>query len=382
MNNSPNTLTPDSREGMAPFAKSRFQVAWEQFRKHQLAVFGALILFAMYVGAIFSPFISPYGLTEYSTSNITRFHPPTQVRFFDEKGALTAPFVYATKSDLDMVTFAQTYIEQKDIKCPVRFFVSRPEQPYNLFFVIPTSIRLFAVDQPCNIFLMGADLYGRDVFTRLWYGAAVSLTIGIFAVTLSTIIGLIMGGLAGYYGGWIDNFVMRFIEIIGAIPGLFLLLTLTSVLPQDINPLLVFYSIIFLLGLIGWGGLARTVRSQISALRESDMVQAATALGAREARIIAVHMLPITFSLLIVGLSLGIPGAILAESGLSFLGKGIREPYSSWGSMIAQAQEGGFSSIAYRPWMLIPGFFIVIAVLCWQFLGDGLRDALDPRKRQ
>ncbi|MFN3265875.1 MAG: ABC transporter permease [Deinococcales bacterium] len=375
------SFSTDTREGMAPVAKSRMQVAWEQFRKHQLAVFGGMILFAMYVGAIFAPFIGPYGLAEYSTTNITRFHPPTQVHFFDE-GRLTAPFVYATKQELDMQTFAQTYVTQKDIKCPVRFFVSRPDQPYHLFFLIPANIRLFGVDKPCNIFLMGADLYGRDVFTRLWYGAAVSLTIGIFAVALSTILGLIFGGLAGYYGGWIDNLIMRLIEVIGAIPGLFLLLTLTSVLPQDIDPLLVFYSIIFLLGVIGWGGLARTVRSQISALRESDMVQAAVSLGAKEARVIAVHMLPITFSLLIVGLSLGIPGAILAESGLSFLGRGIREPYSSWGSMINQAQEGGFASIAYRPWMLIPGFFIVIAVLCWQFLGDGLRDALDPRKRQ
>lgn len=376
------TISADSREGMAPFSKTRLQVAWEQFRKHQLALFGAIILFAMYIGAIFSPFIGPYGLSEYSTTNITRFHPPTRIEFFNENGGLTVPFVYATKQELDPVTFAQDYVPQKDFKCPVRFFVPRPDQPYKLFFFIPMNVRLFGVEQPCNIFLMGADLYGRDVFTRLWYGAAVSLTIGIFAVTLSTAIGLILGGLAGYYGGWVDNLVMRFVEIIGAIPGLFLLLTLTSVLPQDIDPILVFYSIIFLLGLIGWGGLARTVRSQISALRESDMVQAATALGAKEIRIIGIHMLPITFSLLIVGLSLGIPGAILAESGLSFLGRGIREPYSSWGSMIAQAQEGGFASIAYRPWMLIPGFFIVLAVLCWQFLGDGLRDAFDPRKRQ
>jgi peptide/nickel transport system permease protein len=376
------SISADSREGMAPVAKSRLQVAWEQFRKHQLALFGGMILFAMYIGAIFAPFIGPYGLAEYSTTNITRFHPPTQVHFFDENGGLTAPYVYATKQELDPVTFAQNFVPQKDIKCPVRFFVSRPDQPYQLFFLIPTNIRLFGVDQPCNIFLMGADLYGRDVFTRLWYGAAVSLTIGVFAVTLSTMLGLIFGGLAGYYGGWVDNLIMRLIEVIGAIPGLFLLLTLTAVLPQDIDPLLVFYGIIFLLGMIGWGGLARTVRSQISSLRESDMVQAATSLGAKEARIIGVHMLPITFSLLIVGLSLGIPGAILAESGLSFLGRGIREPYSSWGSMISQAQEGGFASITYRPWMLIPGFFIVIAVLCWQFLGDGLRDAFDPRKRQ
>ncbi len=379
---STSSLNPDAREGMAPYAKSRTQVVWEQFRKHQLALFGGMILLAMYIGTIFSPFISPYGLAEYSTSNITRFHPPTRVHFFDESGRLTAPFVYATKQDLDPVTFAQTFIDQKDIKCPVQFMMPRPDQPYNLFFLIPTNIRLFGVSQPCNIFIMGADLYGRDVFSRLWYGAAVSLTIGIFAVTLSTTLGLIFGGIAGYYGGWVDNVIMRLVEIIGAIPSLFLLLTLTSVLPQDLDPILVFYGIIFLLGFIGWGGLARTVRSQISALRESDMVQAATSLGAKEARIIGIHMLPITFSLLIVNLSLGIPSAILAESGLSFLGKGIREPYSSWGSMINQAQEGGFASIIYRPWMLIPGFFIVLAVLCWQFLGDGLRDAFDPRKRQ
>ncbi len=361
-------------------AKSRFQVTWEQFRKHQLAVFGAIILGALYIGALFAGFIAPYGLSEYSTDTITKFHPPTRVHFVKD-GQLVAPFVYATRFETDPVSFAQTFTETS-IACPIQFFVRRSSQPYLLFFLIPSDLRLFAVDPPCHVFLLGADYYGRDVFTRLWFGAGISLTIGLFAVSLSTLLGLIFGGLAGYYGGWVDNAIMRLIEIIGAIPGLFLLLTLTALLPQSLDPILVFYGIIFLLGAIGWGTLARTVRSQIMALRESDMIQAATALGASEARVIAVHMLPTSFSLLIVGLSLGIPAAILAESGLSFLGRGIREPASSWGLMIAQAQEGGFASIAYRPWVLIPGFFIVLTVLSWQFLGDGLRDALDPRKRQ
>jgi peptide/nickel transport system permease protein len=365
-----------------PVSKTRLQVAWEQFRKHQLALFGSIILFGLYVGAIFAPFISPYGLTEYSTTAITKFHPPTRVHFVDDSGTPSWPFVYATKRATDPNTFLQVFTEDKTQKCPIQFFYNRPDQPYNLFLFIPMTVRLFGVDKPCNVFLMGADLYGRDILTRLWYGSSVSLTIGIFAVALSTVLGLILGGLAGYYGGWIDNIIMRLVEIISAIPSLFLLLTFTAILPQDLDPLLVFYGIIFLLGILGWGGLARTVRSQVSALRESDMVQAATSLGASEPRIIGIYMLPVTFSLLIVGLSLGIPGAILAESGLSFLGKGIREPYSSWGTMINQAQEGGFSSITDRPWVLIPGFFIVLAVLCWQFLGDGLRDAFDPRKRQ
>ncbi|NJK44508.1 MAG: ABC transporter permease [Pleurocapsa sp. SU_196_0] len=187
----------------------------------------------------------------------------------------------------------------------------------------------------------GATVTDGDIFTRIWFGAQISLTIGIFAVFLSQILAFTFGGLAGYYGGWVDNTIMRFVEILGAIPGLILLITLTSILPQNLDPILVFYGIVFFLGLIGWGGGARTIRSQILALKEVDYVQAANALGAREARIIGVHMLPTTFSLVIVGLSLAIPGFILTEAVLSFIGRGIREPYSSWGLMLNNAQEGG-----------------------------------------
>jgi peptide/nickel transport system permease protein len=365
-------------------SKSQGQVVWEQFTKHQLAVFGGLILMALYLGALFAPFISPYGLSEYSTSDISKFHPPTRVYFVNpDNGLPTWPFVYRTKRDVNMETFVTEFQEDRTQgRFPVKFFVSRPEQPYNLFGFIPMNVRLFGVDAPARIFILGADSYGRDVFTRIWYGAQISLTIGIFAVALSTTLAFIFGGLAGYYGGWVDNIIMRAVEILSAIPGLILLITLTSILPQSLDPILVFYGIVFFLGIIGWGGSARTIRSQILALREVDYVQAATALGAKEARIIGFHMLPVTFSLSIVGLSLAIPGFILTEAVLSFIGRGIREPYSSWGLMLNNAQEGGFASINSRPWMLIPGFFIVLAVLCWNFLGDGLRDAFDPRKRQ
>jgi peptide/nickel transport system permease protein len=378
----PNVL-PDAQQ-ISTKSKTQRQVVWEQFRKHQLAVFGGIILLAMYIGALFAPFIGPYGLSEYSTSEITKFHPPTKVHFIDpETGQLSAPFVYKTKRDVNLETFVTEFQEDRaQGKFPIKLFVSRPDQPYNLFGVIPMNVRLFGVDEPARIFLLGADSYGRDVFTRIWYGAQISLTIGIFAVFLSQILAFTFGGLAGYYGGWVDNIIMRFVEILGAIPGLILLITLTSILPQNLDPILVFYGIVFFLGLIGWGGGARTIRSQILALKEVDYVQAANALGAREARIIGVHMLPTTFSLVIVGLSLAIPGFILTEAVLSFIGRGIREPYSSWGLMLNNAQEGGISSITDRPWVLIPGFFIVLAVLCWNFLGDGLRDAFDPRKRQ
>lgn len=377
---------PSSAELVIPNAKSKSQrqVVWEQFTKHQLAVFGGIILMAMYIGALFAPFISPYGLSEYSTSDITKFHPPTQVYFFDPETNLPSlPFVFKTKRDVNMETFVTEFQEDRTQgKFFVKLFVSRPEQPYTLFGFIPMNVRLFGVDEPARVFLLGADSYGRDVFTRIWYGAQISLTIGIFAVFLTTILGFIFGGLAGYYGGWVDNIIMRAVEILGAVPGLILLVTLTSVLPQSLDPILVFYCIVLFLGVIGWGGNARSIRSQILALREVDYVQAATALGAKEARIIGVHMLPVTFSLTIVGLSLAIPGFILTEAVLSFIGFGIREPYSSWGLMLNNAQEGGFASINSRPWVLIPGFFIVLAVLCWNFLGDGLRDAFDPRKRQ
>jgi peptide/nickel transport system permease protein len=364
-------------------SKSQWQVVWEQFRKHQLAVFGGLLLGALYIGAIFAPMISPYGYDEYSTSQITKYHPPTKIYFQDpETGALERPFVFATRQETNLTTFLTDYVEDRSTKYYIQFFVSRPDRPYRLLGFIPMNTRLFYVESPARIYIAGADFFGRDIFSRIWYGAQISLTIGIFSVFLAYLLGLVFGGIAGYYGGWIDNMIMRLVEIIGAIPELFLLIIMTALLPKELDPILVFFGVVFILGVIGWGGLARIVRSQILALRDVEYVQAATALGAKDLRLIWRHMLPSTASYIIVSLSLAIPGFILAESGLSFIGRGIREPYSSWGLMLNDVTEGGFASFTLRPWVLIPGFFIVIAILCWNFLGDGLRDAFDPRKRQ
>jgi peptide/nickel transport system permease protein len=363
--------------------KSQWQVVWEQLKKHQLAIFGGILLTALYIGAIFAPIIAPYGYDEYSTSQITKYHPPTKVYFFDPvTGNLDRPFIYETKQGLDPVTFLSTYNEDRSKKYYVQFFVSRTDRPYNLLGFIPMNLRLFYVESPAKIFIAGADFFGRDIFSRIWYGAQISLTIGIFSVILAYSLGLIFGGLAGYYGGWIDNLIMRLVEVISAIPELFLLIILTALLPKELDPIFVFFGVVFILGAIGWGGLARIVRSQILSLRDVEYVQAATALGARDSRLIWRHMLPSTATYIIISLSLAIPGFILAESGLSFIGRGIREPYSSWGLMLNDVTEGGFSSFTLRPWVLIPGFFIVVTILCWNFLGDGLRDAFDPRKRQ
>ncbi len=365
--------------------QSQAQVVWQQLRKHQLAVLGAILLGVLYIGAIFAPMIAPYGYDEYSTdiTKITKYHPPTRVYFVDPStGGLDRPYIYPTKLVLNPTTFTTDYTEDRTQKVYLQFFVSRPDRPYRLLGIIPMNLRLFYVPSPNRIFLAGADFFGRDVFSRIWFGAQISLTIGLISVFVVYILGLVIGGIAGYYGGWIDNLLMRLVEVISAVPDLFLLIILTSLLPKELDPIFVFFGVVFMLGFINWGGLARVVRSQMLSLRDVEYVQAATALGAPDTRLILRHMLPSTASYVIVSLSLAIPNFILAESGLSFIGRGIREPYSSWGLMLNDVTEGGFASFTLRPWVLLPGFFIVLAILAWNFVGDGLRDAFDPRKRQ
>ncbi len=380
-----NVNTPTVPKEQQARSKSLTQIAWESFRKHQLAMLGSIILGAMYIGSIFAPFIAPYGMAEYSTSNITRDQPPSTVYFRDpETGALSWPFVYPVKSELDQTSFETKYTEDRSQKFPIKFFYSRGEGAGQgkLFGLIPINVHLFGVDDPARIYILGSDNYGRDIFSRIMYGSQISLTIGIVANLGAFILGMIFGGIAGYFGGWVDNIVMRLTEVLSALPTLILLPTLIALLPKDLNPILVFYGVVAALSLLAWGDLARVIRSQIFSIREQDYAQAAIALGASEARVIFRHILPATFTYLIVSASLAIPGYILAESALSFIGYGIREPQASWGLMLQAAQETGFAALVLRPWLLVPGFFIVLAVLCWNFVGDGMRDAFDPKKRQ
>ncbi|WP_038045596.1 ABC transporter permease [Thermus caliditerrae] len=444
---------------------SRTQLVLRQFRKHRLAVWGGRILLVLYLMAAFAGFFSPYDPNYYELYPPKGHHPPTRIYFVDpETGKLSRPFVYATKRSIDPVTLQPRYEEDPSQgKFYLRFFVRTPDQPYTIFKVFRSDLRLFGVEAPGRIFLMGTDNFGRDLFSRVVYGGQVSLTIGILSALVSFALGLLLGGIAGYFSGrpfalslppkvwrgvgsvlgplslvlWVavalgvlylawsfvrlspgkdwfsygvdglvlalgvgaalavlwrvfreplrldpDDLIMRTVEIIAAIPSLFLLISLRAVFPTNVDPLLTFYLVVGLLGFIGWGGLARVVRGIVLSVREMDYVQAARALGASDGRIIARHVLPATASYVIVSLSLTIPGFILGESGLSFLGLGVTEPYTSWGLLLQAAQQGGFASFTDRPWVLWPGFFIFLSVLSWNFLGDGLRDALDPRRRQ
>lgn len=362
-------------------AQSQMQIAWRQFRKHRLALVGGNILLVLILIAVFAPFLAPYGLNVYSREQITRFQPPTPIQFRDpDTGGFTRPFVYQYTEELDLETFENAFVPDLETRYPIRLFASGA--PYKILGFIPGNLHLFGVEDPGRIFLFGADSLGRDLFSRTMYASQISLTIGLAATALTFGIGVILGGVAGYFSGWVDEVIMRLIEVVSAIPSLFLLLSLRALFPIDMNPILILYIVILILALIGWGTLARVVRSQLLSTRELDYIQAARSLGAQPNRIILKHMLPSVYTYLIVSLSLTIPSFILAESGLSFLGLGVAEPYASWGSLLTQAQDGGFASITTRPWVLIPGFFIVVTITSFQLLGDGLRDAFDPRKRQ
>ena len=364
----------------APRAQSQWQVAWKQFRRNRLAQWGGLGLILLYLMALFAPFLAQDGLSSYSTSNLVPNHPPTPIHWRDPSGEVRGPFVYQYTQQLNLDTFVNEY-KPSDQKCPVKFFAKG--EPYKLFGLIPADRHLFGTGNPeCKVYLMGGDNLGRDFFTRVLYASQISLTIGVAAVFISYLIGAIMGSVAAFFGGWVDNLIMRFVEVLASIPDLFLIILLVSLFPANINPLVRLYIVLGALAFVNWGGIARTVRGQLLAEREKDHVMAASALGASNGRIMFRHMLPSMTTLFIVNLSIAIPASILTESGLSFLGIGAVEPYASWGSLLNKAQEGGFSSFTSRPWVLIPGFFIVFTVLCWQLVGDGLRDAFDPRKRQ
>jgi peptide/nickel transport system permease protein len=376
-------------------SKSQARIVWEQFKKHNVALFGLGVLVIMYLMAAFAGFLAPYGMNEYRRSPSAAFVPPMNVNWTDpETGGLTRPFVYAYTSGRDPITRQQVWLEDTEgPRYPIQFFVRRPTQPYKILGIWTSDLRLFGVEEPGRIFLWGTNNLGKDLFTRVMYGAQVSLTIGVLAVWVSLILGLVLGVVAGFYGGLVDDFIMRLVEVFDAIPGLFLLIVLATLLKDPRNPLAqlfglqmtsaqTFLMIVVVLGFVGWGGIARTIRSLVFSLREMDYAAAAKALGASETRVMFRHLLPGTASYVMVVLTLAIPGFILAEVGLSFLGLGPSELDSaSWGILLRDATARGVS-IQFVPWLLIPGIPIFIAVLAWNLVGDGLRDAFDPKKRR
>ena len=298
-------------------------------------------------------------------------------------------YVYAVKRHVDPVTFRKTYIEDRSDVVPLRLFARG--QPYKLWGLIPwdrhfLGVNLQAYRQahggaagdhgPPTFYLLGGDKFGRDVFSRILYGARVSLSVGVLGILVTFVLGLVIGGVSVYVGGATDNFIQRSIEIINAFPKLPLWLALAALMPTDWSALQVYFGITVVLSLLGWTGLARVVRGKILSLREEDYVVAARLLGAGPARILFRHLLPGFTSHIIVSLTLSVPGMILGETSLSFLGLGLRPPVVSWGVMLQDAMN--IQAAASYPWLLLPTAFIVVTVLCYNFLGDGLRDAADP----
>ena len=303
------------------------------------------------------------------------FHPPQRLHWMSpRRGFHLRPFVRDTEL-ADRETFQ--YKEDPSSEMPVRVFVHGA--PYQLFGLIPTDRHLYGVDSPGQMFLFGTDSFGRDVLSRLLYGAQISLTVGLVGIAISFTLGLLLGGIAGYFGGIADTVNMRVTELLLSIPSLYLIIALRAVFPVDLPSRQIYLGIVGILAFIGWAGLARVIRGLVLSMRRSDFVAAAEALGFGRLRIIARHVLPNTMSYVIVAATLSIPGYILGEVVLSFLGVGVQEPSASWGNMLNQARS--IRALTSFPWLLlVPGTAIFLTVMAFNFLGDGLRDALDPRR--
>lgn len=356
------------------YLASQWRLMWWRFKKHKLAIISGIVLMIFYTIALFTEFIAPYDPHKYDVRYV--FCPPQKIRFIDETGFHLRPFVYGYRLEIDPVTLRRIYIIDKNKKYPIYFFVRGSE--YKLFGIWKTDIHLFGVKEG-HIFLSGTDGMGRDLFSRIIYGTRISTTIGLVGVFLSFVFGIIIGGFSGYYGGMIDNFIQRLIEVIRSVPTLPLWMALSAALPPNWSPIRVYFGITIILSLIGWTGLARVVRSKFLSLREEDFIIAARIAGASESRIIFRHMLPSFLSYIIASLTLAIPDMIIGETALSFLGLGIRPPAISWGVLLQDAQN--IRSVALSPWLLLPVIFVVIVVLAFNFVGDGLRDAADPYAR-
>ncbi|NLF15568.1 MAG: ABC transporter permease [Anaerolineaceae bacterium] len=356
---------------------SQWQLMWWKFRRHKMAMAGGLFVALMYFIAVFCEFLAPYPLDMRDSTHVTA--PPQLLRWIDSEGKIhLRPFVYGLKEHIDPYTWRRTFTTDPAQISPVYLFVRRGE--YEFWGLKATNLHLFGVKgEKETLFLLGTDSLGRDLYSRILYGARISLSVGLLGVLISLIIGSVLGGVSGYYGGVIDNLLQRVIELLRSIPQIPLWMALAAALPPGLPPQQTYFGITLVLSIIGWTGLARVTRGKILSLRDEDFVMAAKICGTSEGRIIVSHLLPSFFSYLIVSVTLSIPGMVMGETSLSFLGLGMRPPFTSWGVLLSEAQNIG--NIAHRPWMLLPALFLIATVFAFNFLGDGLRDAADPYSR-
>lgn len=373
---SPAPFDPYAVEAMTPeqeryFMASQWRMMWWKLRRHRLAVISGALLLFMYLVAAFCDFLAPYGLQTRNTDFI--FAPPQRIHLW-HRGEFVGPFTYGFDYRLDMRNLKRVYTENTERVYPVRFFCRG--ESYRLLGLFETDRHLICPGEGGTLFLLGTDRLGRDLLSRILYGAQISLTIGLLGVAVSFILGMVIGGIAGYYGGWTDVIVQRAIEVIQSFPQIPLWMALAAILPVTWSPLLVYFGITIILALIHWTDLARAVRSKLLSLREEDFCTAAVLMGASPARVIGRHLLPSFMSHLIASATLAIPGMILGETALSFLGLGLRPPITSWGVLLNEAQN--INVVALYPWLMLPVVPVILVVLAFNFLGDGLRDAADP----
>ncbi len=362
-------MTAEERVSVA----SQWQLMWWRFRKHRLAVIATVVIIVFYAIALGADFLS-YADPE-ATEAYRALIPPQPIHILDQ--GRVSLHVHGLKTQRDPNTMQRVYAADPNIKIPVRLFA--PGFRYKLLGFIPTNLHLFGV-QGANpqetLFILGTDLMGRDSWTRLMYGTRVSLSIGLVAVALSLFLGVLLGGVSGLYGGGIDMFIQRVIEVLRSVPTIPLWMGLTATLPRDWDVRKVYFTITVILSLVGWTEMARVVRGRFMALREEDFVTAAELAGCGRLRIIFRHMVPSFLSHIIAAITLALPGMIISETALSFLGVGLRAPAISWGVLLQQAQN--LQTVAFSPWLMIPAIPVVVVILSFNFVGDGLRDAADP----